>query len=115
MKRTILAGLAIALGATGLMAQIKIKSKAEGEAINALITAAKSGDSDATIKAADDLLTKFCGHPIQADRAEYGSNRLSQERRRRPRAQVYAGRQVMQLDPKDFQRAADGRRDHRNA
>ncbi len=42
MKRTILAGLAIALGATGLMAQLKPKSKGEAEAYNAMINAARS-------------------------------------------------------------------------
>jgi tetratricopeptide (TPR) repeat protein len=101
MKRTILAGLAIALGATGLMAQIKVKSKAEAEAINALIAAAKSGDNDATIKAADDLLTKF------AD-TQYKLTALNMEATAYHKkgdddhAQVYA-EQVMQLDPKDYQ------------
>ncbi|MGA3238694.1 MAG: tetratricopeptide repeat protein [Bryobacteraceae bacterium] len=101
MKPTILAGLAIALGATGLMAQVKVKSKAEAEAINALVNAAKSGDNDATIKAADDLLTKF------ADTA-YKVTALNMESSAYHRkgdddhAQVYA-EQVLVADPKDYQ------------
>jgi len=101
MKRTILAGLAIALGATCLMAQVTVKSKGEGEAINALINAARTGDNDATIKAADDLLSKY------AD-TQYKVAALNMEASAYHRkgdddhAQVYA-EQVLQADPKDYQ------------
>jgi tetratricopeptide (TPR) repeat protein len=101
MKPTILAGLAIVLGATGLMAQLVVKSKGESEAINALINAAKSGDNDATIKAADDLLSKY------ADTA-YKVTALNMEASAYHRkgdddhAQVYS-EQVLQADPKDYQ------------
>lgn len=101
MKPTILAGLVIALGATCLMAQIKVKSKGEGDAINALINAAKSGDNDATIKAADDLISKY------AD-TEYKPTALIMEagayhqKGDDDRAQIYA-EQALQADPKNYQ------------
>jgi tetratricopeptide (TPR) repeat protein len=101
MKRTILAALAIALGATALMAQVKVKSKAEADAINALLTAAKSGDYDATIKAADDLLSKYAdtGYKVAALNMEATAYHKKGDD---DHAQVYA-EQVMQADPKDYQ------------
>jgi tetratricopeptide (TPR) repeat protein len=83
------------------MAQVTIKSKGEGEAINALINAARTGDNDATIKAADDLLSKY------AD-TQYKVAALNMEASAYHRkgdddhAQVYA-EQVLQADPKDYQ------------
>src|SRR5580658_6645210 len=101
MKRTILAGIAVALGATALMAQIKPKSKAEADAINALLTAAKGGDNDATIKAADDLLTKYSdtGYKVPALNLEANAYHRKQDD---DHAQVYA-EQALQADPKDYQ------------
>jgi tetratricopeptide (TPR) repeat protein len=101
MKRTILAGLAIALGATGLMAQVTVKSKGEAEAINALLNAAKSGDNDATIKAADDLLTKYAdtGYKVTALNMEANAYHKKGDD---DHAQVYA-EQVLVADPKDYQ------------
>jgi len=101
MKRTILAAIAIALGATGLMAQIKPKSKGEADAINALLTAARSGDSDATIKAADDLLMKYADTvfkptALNMEAAAYHKKNDDDH------AQIYA-EQVIQADPKDYQ------------
>ena len=101
MTRTILAGMAlITIGAACLMAQ-KPKSKAEVDAINAMIGAAQSGDNDATIKAADDLMTKFKDTEFkntalvleaQAYHAKHDDDR----------AQVYA-EQCMEIDPKGYQ------------
>ena len=101
MKRTILAGLAIALGATGLMAQVKVKSKGEADAINALLTAAKSGDNDATIKAADDLVTKYAdtGYKVTALNMESSAYHRKGDD---DHAQVYA-EQALVADPKDYQ------------
>jgi len=59
MKRTILTGvLVMAAAVPGLMAQLKPKSNAEGDAVRAL-GAAQAQGPDAIIKAADDLLGKF--------------------------------------------------------
>jgi tetratricopeptide (TPR) repeat protein len=101
MKPTILAVLAIALGATCLMAQLKPKSKGEAEAYNALVNAAKTGDSDATIKAADDLLTKYADtvfKPAALDMEASAYHRKGDD----DHAQVYA-EQAIQADPKDYQ------------
>jgi tetratricopeptide (TPR) repeat protein len=101
MKRTILAGLAIAFGATCLVAQVTVKSKGESEAINALLTAARSGDNDATIKAADDLLTKYAdtAYKVAALNMEASAYHRKGDD---DHAQVYA-EQVLQADPKDYQ------------
>lgn len=59
MKRTILTGvLVMAAAVSVLMAQMKVTSKAEGEAVQALLASEPQGP-DAVIKAAEDLLTKF--------------------------------------------------------
>ena len=59
MRRNFLTGvLVMAAVVPGLMAQMKVKSKAEGEAVQALIAAEPQGP-DAVIKAADALLDKF--------------------------------------------------------
>jgi tetratricopeptide (TPR) repeat protein len=103
MKPTILAGLAIALGATSLMAQPaqpKV-SKGEAEAYNALVKAAQSGESDAIIKAADDLMTKYADTQFKVtalDMEAAAYHRKGDD----DRAQVYA-EQALQADPKDFQ------------
>jgi tetratricopeptide (TPR) repeat protein len=103
MKRTILAGLVLALGATGLMAQLKPKSKGEADAVNAMITANNSGDYDATIKAADDLLSKYSDTAYKPAALYMEAN--AYHRKNPPdddRAQVYA-EQALQADPKGYQ------------
>jgi tetratricopeptide (TPR) repeat protein len=102
MKPTIFAGLAIVLGAAGLMAQSAPKlSKGEAEAYNALIKAAQTGDSDATIKAADDLITKYADTQFKATALDMEA---ASYRRKGDddRAQVYA-EQAIQANPKDYQ------------
>jgi tetratricopeptide (TPR) repeat protein len=101
MKSTILAGLAIAFGATALMAQLQVKSKGEAEAINALLTAARNGDNDATIKAADDLLTKYADTAYKVTALNMEANAYHRKGDD-DHAQVYA-EQVMAADPKDYQ------------
>jgi tetratricopeptide (TPR) repeat protein len=109
MKPTILAGIALALGASGLMAQTppaqppgqpKI-SKGEAEAYNALIKAAQTGDSDATIKAADDLISKYADTKFKATALDMEAAAY-RHKGDDDRAQVYA-EQVLQVDPKDYQ------------
>jgi tetratricopeptide (TPR) repeat protein len=101
MKRTILAGLAIALGATSLMAQVTVKSKGEGEAINALLAAARTGDNDATIKAAEDLLSKYADTQFKVTALNMEASAYHRKNDD-DHAQVYA-EQVLQADPKDYQ------------
>jgi tetratricopeptide (TPR) repeat protein len=101
MKQTILAGLAIALSATCLMAQVKIKSKGEAEAYNALAKVAGAGDSDATIKAADDFLTKYADTALKSAALDMEASAYH-DKGDDDHAQVYA-EQAMQADPKDFQ------------
>ena len=101
MKPTILAGLAIALAATSLMAQLKPKSKGEAEAYNAMLKAAQSGDNDATIKAADDLISKYSDtvfKPAALDMEAAAYHRKGDD----DHAAVYA-EQALQADPKDYQ------------
>lgn len=101
MKRTILAGLVLALGATGLMAQLKPKSKGEAEAYNAMINAAKSGDKDSTIKAADDLVSKYSDTVFKVAALDMEANAYHQKGDD-DHAQVYA-EQALEADPKDYQ------------
>ncbi len=101
MTRTIFAGAAlIAFGAACLMAQ-KPKSKAEAEAYNALIKAAQSGDNDATIKAADDLVTKFSDTDFKAT-ALILEAQAYHTKGDDDRAEVYA-EQCLAADPKSYQ------------
>jgi tetratricopeptide (TPR) repeat protein len=107
MKRTILTGiLALAAGLSGLWAQPaapaqpqpKPKSAAEGKAVNAIISAAN--DPDATIKAAEDLLTKYA----DTDFKEYALTmeaRAYQQKRDEVNAQIFAER-VLQINPKSY-------------
>jgi tetratricopeptide (TPR) repeat protein len=109
MKRTIIAGVAVcALSAACMMAQgqppaqgqPKI-SKGEAEAYNAMVKAAQAGDNDATIKAADDLITKYADTQFKPTalmleaQAYVAKGDLD-------RAQVY-GEQAIAADPKGFQ------------
>ncbi len=101
MTRTILAGAAaMVLGAACLMAQ-QPKSKPEYDAVMALQTAAQSGDNDAAIKAADDLLTKFKDTQFKAF-ALIIEARSYQAKGDDDRAEIYA-EQALAADPKGFQ------------
>jgi tetratricopeptide (TPR) repeat protein len=101
MKRTILAGFALmTLSAACLMAQ-KPKSKAELDAINAMIVAAQSNDNDATIKAADDLLTKFKDTEFKATALMLEAHAYH-AKGDDDRAQIYA-EQTVAADPKNYQ------------
>lgn len=101
MIRTILSGVAaIAMTASCIMAQAKV-SKGEAEAYNAMVKAAQSGDNDAAIKAADDLVTKysdtqFKGVALMLEAQAYKAKGDIDH------AQVYA-EQCMAADPKGFQ------------
>ncbi len=101
MTRTILAGTAlITLGAACLLAQ-KPKSKPELDAINAMITAAQAGDNDATIKAADDLMTKFKDTEFKVT-ALMLEARAYHSKGDDDHAQIYA-EQCQAADPKGYQ------------
>src|ERR1700722_10896337 len=64
MNRIIISGaLALAIGLPGLMAQPKAKSKAEGEALQAMFAAQTA---DARIAAAENVLTKFADTDFKA-------------------------------------------------
>jgi tetratricopeptide (TPR) repeat protein len=110
MIRTIFTGMAaIAMSAATIMAQSQAPqapqapkvSKGEADAYNAMINAARSGDNDGVIKAADDLTTKYADTQFKATalmleaQAYVAKGDLD-------RAQVYA-EQCMAADPKGFQ------------
>jgi tetratricopeptide (TPR) repeat protein len=106
MKRLILtATLALAAGLT-LMAQPAAqpagpapKSKAEAEALQALMQA--QGNPDATIKAADDLLTKFADTQFKEMALLVEANAY-QAKNDNVKALIYA-EQVVGVNPKSFQ------------
>jgi tetratricopeptide (TPR) repeat protein len=125
MKRKLLTGtLALAAGLTGLMAQQGkqtkgqtkgdqappaqqqqsqlipgTKSAGESEALMALIQA--QGNPDATIKAADDLLTKYADTTFKETALLQEANAY-QTKRDNTKAQLYAER-VLEVNPKSFQ------------
>ena len=102
MTRTIFAGMALIMaGAACLLGQAKKVSKGEADAYNAMIMAAQSGDNDATIKAADDLVTKFSDTQFKSV-ALMLEARAYQAKGDDDRAQVYA-EQCMAADPKGYQ------------
>jgi tetratricopeptide (TPR) repeat protein len=110
MKKSILTGiLALAAGASGLMAQGAAagpkqpapKSQAELTALQGMFQAQQSGNPDAIIKSAEDLITKFADTDFkevvflfeaQAYRAKNDD----------AKAQVFAER-VLQVNPNSFQ------------
>jgi len=107
MKRMILTGaLALVAGVSSLMAQAAPpkapapKSKDELAAVQALFTATRSGP-DATIKAAEDLLTKFADTDFK-DVALFSEAEAWQQKRDFDKAQVYAERSL-EANPKNFQ------------
>jgi tetratricopeptide (TPR) repeat protein len=102
MTRTIFTGMAlIAIGAACLSAQGKKVSKGEADAYNAMVQAAQSGDNDATIKAADELVTKFSDTQFKSI-ALMLEARAYEAKGDDDRAQVYA-EQVMTADPQGYQ------------
>jgi tetratricopeptide (TPR) repeat protein len=107
MKRTILtAALTLVAGVSSLLAQQaqpKLpapKSKEEMAAVQALFSATRSG-ADATIKAAEDLLTKFADTDFK-DIALLSEAQAYQQKREFDKAQVYAERSL-DANPKNFQ------------
>ncbi len=123
MKRMILTGtLALATGLTPLMAQAKkdnapaqpaqqqqpkgqpqlipgTKSVGESEALMALIQA--QGNPDATIKAADDLITKYADTQFK-ESALLAEATAYQSKGDGDKAQIY-GERVLEVNPKSFQ------------
>jgi tetratricopeptide (TPR) repeat protein len=98
--------LALVAGVSSLMAQAAPpkapapKSKDELAAVQALFTATRSGP-DATIKAAEDLLTKFADTDFK-DVALFSEAEAWQQKRDFDKAQVYAER-ALEANPKNFQ------------
>jgi tetratricopeptide (TPR) repeat protein len=117
MKRTILAGALLAAGAVGLLAQPTTaqpqaapaqapkgptpKSQAELQALQALQATAQSGDPDALIKGADDLLTKYSDTDFK-DMVLYWEASAYQQKRDWIKAQIY-GEQSLAANPKSYQ------------
>lgn len=101
MTRTIFAGAALlTMSAASLLAQPKV-SKGEAEAYNEMVKAAQSRDNDATIAAADNLVTKFADTQFKAT-ALMLEAQAYHSKGDDDRAQVYA-EQCMAADPKGFQ------------
>src|SRR4051795_8185380 len=123
MKRMILTGtLALATGFTSLMAQAKkdnapaqppqgqqrpgqgqlipgTKSVGESEALMTLVQA--QGNPDATIKAAEDLLTKYADTTFK-ETALLAEATAYQQKGDADKAQIY-GERVLETNPKNFQ------------
>jgi len=122
MKRMILTGtLALATGFTSLMAQGKkenapaqppqgqqkqgqqlipgTKSAGESEALMALIQA--QGNPDATIKAADELISKYADTTFK-ESALLAEANAYQQKGDADKAQIY-GERVLEVNPKNFQ------------
>ena len=114
MKRTIVTGL-LAAGMWTLMAQTPaqtpaqapaqptVKSKGEMEAVNAVMTAANAGNSDAVIKAADELTTKYADSAFK-EVVTYLEAAAYQQKHDGEKAQIYAER-VLDINPKNYQAA----------
>jgi tetratricopeptide (TPR) repeat protein len=95
--------LALVAGVSSLMAQAKgpaPKSKDELAAVQALFAATRNGP-DATIKAAEDLLTKFADTDFK-DLALLSEAQAYEQKRDPEKAQIYAERAV-EANPKNFQ------------
>jgi tetratricopeptide (TPR) repeat protein len=117
MKRSILTGiLALATGITALMAQQQpqqgkqapaggqqlvpnTKSQGESQAVITLMQA--QGNPDATIKAADELVTKYADTFYKETALVLEANAY-QQKGDREKAQVY-GEQVLAINPKNYQ------------
>jgi tetratricopeptide (TPR) repeat protein len=112
MKKSILTGiLALAAGASGLMAQAAPaaagpkgptpKSKEELAAIQAMFAAQQQNNMDGVIKAADDLMTKFADTEFK-ELALYMEAEAYDQKGDPAKAQVYA-EQALALNPKSYQ------------
>jgi tetratricopeptide (TPR) repeat protein len=110
MKRSILTGvLVVASGFSALMAQQPAagakqptpKSKAEQEAVVALIQAQQSGNLDGTIKAAEDLLTKFADTEFKT-MALYMEAVSYEQKGDFDKAMIF-GERVLEIEPNNFQ------------
>lgn len=104
MKLTMLAGLMAAAIAVPIWAQEKPKgpapkTKPEADAVMALFSA--QSDPDATIKSAEELLTKFKDTDFK-DTALYMEARAYQAKGDNDRAQVFAEK-ALEANPKNFQ------------
>jgi tetratricopeptide (TPR) repeat protein len=77
------------------------KSKAEADALTAMFSAAQSGNNDAVIKAAEDLLTKFADTDFK-ETALYMQADAYNQKRESTKAQIFA-EQALQVNPKSFQ------------
>jgi tetratricopeptide (TPR) repeat protein len=101
MTRTILAGVTLTIASAACLMAQKPKSKPEVDAVNAMIMAAQKGDNDATIAAADDLLSKFKDTEFKPT-ALILEARAYQAKGDNDRAEIYA-EQAMAADPKGYQ------------
>jgi tetratricopeptide (TPR) repeat protein len=108
MKKMIITGLvAFAAGSLGLLAQTPatpnptVKSKAEMDAVNALMQQANARNPDGIIKAADDLVTKFSDTQFK-EVALYLEATAYQQKHDNEKAQIYAER-VLDMNPKNYQ------------
>lgn len=111
MKKSILTGiLALAAGASGLMAQGAApagpkqpapKSQAELTALQGLFQAQQSNNADAVIKAAEELITKFADTEFKEIVFLFEAQAYK-AKNDGPKAQVFAER-VLQANPNSFQ------------
>lgn len=112
MKKSILTGiLALAAGASGLMAQGAApaagpkqpapKSQAELTALQAMFQAQQSGNADAVIKASEDLITKFADTDFK-EVAFLFEAQAYRAKNDDPKAQIFAER-VLSVNPNSFQ------------
>jgi len=115
MKRMILTGiLALAAGASGLLAQGQqkqgggqpplvpnTKSRGESDAVIAMAQAANSGNPDNTIKAAEDLITKYADTFFK-ETALLMEAQAYQQKGDPDKAQII-GERVLEVNPKSFQ------------
>ena len=99
MNRIIISGaLALAIGLPGLMAQPKAKSKAEGEALQAMFAAQTA---DARIAAAENVLTKFADTDFKA--TAYYFEAVSYQQKGDYEHSVVFGERAVEADPKHYQ------------
>jgi tetratricopeptide (TPR) repeat protein len=99
MNRIILSGaLAVAIGIPGLMAQLKPKSKSEGEALQAMFTAETP---DARIAGAENVLTKFADSDFKSTALYFEA--VSYEQKGDYEHSVVFAERALDADPKHFQ------------
>src|SRR5690349_3836484 len=109
MKRSILTGVLVIAAGSALMAQQPAagakqptpKSKAEQDAVMALIQAQQGGNPDGTIKAAEELLGKFADTEFKV-MALYMEAISYEQKGDLDKAMIF-GERVLEVDPKNFQ------------